>query len=137
VTLLYVAVDPGTRRVRFASAGQTPGIVVGADGGLRRLLAATGPALGLFASGRWESRDGLSLAPGDVVVLSTDGATECPGRNGATFDDDGVLEVVRAHRHESAHAILDHLVASLRSFSGGEPPRDDITLVVCKAEPAV
>lgn len=133
VSLLLVDLDPATGTLAYASAGQTPGLVVdGGSGDLKGALTVTGPPLGLFANREFRTRNGTVLDVGDVLVLATDGATECPAPDGSMFEETGILEVVRRHRSGSAAEILTAIRDALAAFSEIDRRRDDVTLVVVK-----
>ena len=133
VTLLYARIDPKTRHVTYASAGHTPGIVFDAAGNVKAMLASTGPALGLFEEAAFGDGDGIRLDPGDLLVLMTDGATECESPDERRFEEEGVIDVVRGCAGEPASVVVATLHDALQRFAGGCPPRDDVTLVVVKA----
>jgi serine phosphatase RsbU (regulator of sigma subunit)/CHASE1-domain containing sensor protein len=134
VTMVIVNIASDGRTVSYASAGHTPALLISRDGELKSMLGRTGLPLGMFEDRGFEARNGYALEPEDVLVLMTDGATEAASPDGAYFGEDGVLEVVRRHRHESADAILAHVKDALHGFSGGALSRDDVTLVVCKGK---
>ena len=75
------------------------------------------------------------LAPGDVLVLHTDGITEARDADGRFLGEDGVIELIRAaHRAGavSARELADALVAGAVDLQGGDA-RDDIAVVVLRA----
>jgi serine phosphatase RsbU (regulator of sigma subunit) len=65
--------------------------------------------------------------------MITDGATEAQSERGEFFEAEGVLRVVgRERRHGSAH-IIRELRRAIEDFTAGSPQRDDITVVIGKA----
>jgi|SRR5215207_5399602 len=73
-TLVYLELDAGSRRVRWASAGHLPGVV--ASGGEGEWLGlADGPPLGVTKTDKWPGAE-RTLAPGARIVLFTDGLIE-------------------------------------------------------------
>jgi anti-sigma regulatory factor (Ser/Thr protein kinase)/putative methionine-R-sulfoxide reductase with GAF domain len=76
-TAAYGVMDPETGAVRFASAGHLPPIVIG-GGGARVIHLPPAVPLGAFAYGTCPEHD-LMLAPGETMVLYTDGLVERPG----------------------------------------------------------
>jgi hypothetical protein len=86
-TVFAAAVNPMTGAVRWVNAGHDPALVVGADGGVRARLAPTGPALGITA-GVTVAVGQLRLAPGETLVIATDGVGEARDRDGAFFGDE-------------------------------------------------
>lgn len=132
VTLLVVIVDPDTGRLRYASAGQTPGLVLAADGTCRALLAASGPPLGLFEGREYPTRSGPPLAVNDTIVLMTDGATECAAPDGALLEERGVLAVAQQGITFGPEELLRRLQEAIRAHQGPGAPRDDVTFVVAR-----
>ena len=76
VTLFYLRLDPKARSIEYASAGHEAGYVLDASGFLRRTLRSTGYALGMFEHTEYPLVPRLYLAPGDTIVLLSDGLTE-------------------------------------------------------------
>ncbi len=132
VTLLLVAIDPKSRRIVHASAGHTPGFIMDDRGEVKATLSGTGVPLGMFPDSEYHCSESATVDEDDVLVLLTDGVTESRAPDDSYFEAGGVLEVVRAHRHESAEQIVAHIRAAIRAFTGAERPNDDITLVVVK-----
>ncbi|MFO0934398.1 MAG: SpoIIE family protein phosphatase [Planctomycetota bacterium] len=135
VTMLLVEVDPATRTTRYHNAGHVPGIVIAADGTVVARLTLSGRVLGLDVGPDRVTRDGPTLVDGDVLLLATDGATECPRRDGEPLDEEGVVDLARELRARPAAGIVEGMHAALADVSGGASRRDDVTLVVAKAVP--
>jgi sigma-B regulation protein RsbU (phosphoserine phosphatase) len=96
-------------------------------------LQPTCTVLGLFE--RWEcSVAEAQLAPGDTLVMYTDGVTEAANAAGEEFGEDRLIEILRAQRHLPAPRLLETVVATVQEFSDHKQA-DDITLVIarCKA----
>jgi serine phosphatase RsbU (regulator of sigma subunit) len=70
----------------------------------------------------------VPLQSGDRLVLFTDGITEAGSHEGHEFGDDRLVELVVAHRHLPAPAILDSLFAEVSAFTRGVFA-DDATLI--------
>ena len=79
LTCVLVRVDTATRTLMYANAGHPAGLMMGSSG--RRLLSRGGPPAGLFPETTYESET-LSVEPGDLGVIVTDGITEA-------IEDDG------------------------------------------------
>jgi sigma-B regulation protein RsbU (phosphoserine phosphatase) len=71
------------------------------------------------------------LAPGDAVVLYTDGVTEALNDEGEEFGEDRLLQAARQHRQLSLPELLAALADQVRKFSPHEQA-DDITLIGAK-----
>src|SRR5205807_2036715 len=73
VTLLLTRLHPLTRSLVYAGAGHWPGYVLDAQGEVRALLPSTAIPLGLDPAGDIASEPALTLEPGDLVLMLTDG----------------------------------------------------------------
>ena len=78
------------------------------------------------------SEQTIQLDAGDLLVLYSDGVTECINGQEEEFGEDRFIDVLRRHREKPALAIVDAATNALREFAAGAPPADDITLVVAK-----
>ena len=132
VTLLLARLDPHTRRFSYASAGHQPGFILDAVGNVRRTLGSTGTPLGLFPDDAFPAGEEVQLAPGDLVLLVTDGVMEARDPGGARFGVQRTLNLVRAYRQESAGAIVENLYHGVRAFGQTLPQYDDVTATVIK-----
>jgi sigma-B regulation protein RsbU (phosphoserine phosphatase) len=127
VTFFYAVYDTSTRDMTFANAGHNPPLLVGADGTIRR-LATGGMVLGVFDSTRFE-QEKVRLAPGDRLVLFTDGIVEAENARGDEFGDDRLADIVVRHRRAPASALVDGIFEQVTRFTTG-PLQDDATVVV-------
>jgi serine phosphatase RsbU (regulator of sigma subunit) len=69
----------------------------------------------------------------DLLLLFTDGIPDARNRLGARLGEDRVLDVASTHRHDEPDAIARRVFTALDDFTGGLPPRDDLTLVVVQS----
>ncbi|WP_432486580.1 PP2C family protein-serine/threonine phosphatase [Kineococcus sp. SYSU DK018] len=132
---VVAVVDADSGVVRYANAGHPAPLVLRSDGGTVRLVAqleATGPLLSwlhLDTPGAW-STGTVSLAPGSMLVVYTDGLTEA--RPSGTTDElgvEGVLAALAGLPELTPQALVDEALEAARRHSGGRA-RDDVTLVV-------
>ena len=128
-TLLYGVVDPDEGQLRIASAGHPPPLLVDTSGNAGYAEGQAGSPLGVVPFPRYEDSI-ISIDPGSVVLLYTDGLVERP----ATSLDTG-LEWLRGFAsgvppqpNELCAALLD---ACFRSTA----PRDDVALLAASIEP--
>jgi len=133
VTMILLRLDPKERTFVYASAGHPPGFLFNRSGELKMELESTGTPLGLFSGARFPCTRPVSLEPGDLLVLATDGLTECEREDGRYFDKQGLLDAVRVHHKKPADEIVRGLYDSACSFASGRVPADDVTLIVCRA----
>lgn len=126
----------GLRRgiVRLANAGHEPALLVPADGGPITWLEASGPLLGAFARLDLEERT-IALAPGDLVLLYTDGVTDARAASGERFADDRLLDAVDASRGGTAAEVVEAVCDAYHRFQADEPAADDVTIVALRRAP--
>jgi hypothetical protein len=127
VTLFYGLLEPSTGAVEYAAAGHPSPLVRRADGRVEEPVAGSLP-LGMVETCRPEL-GAFRLAPGDRVVLCTDGVFEALDQNGDAFGWERLRQAVAA---PSAGAVDLHarLTAALDRHVDDEPVSDDRTLVV-------
>ncbi len=132
ISFLLVSLDPRTHDVRFANAGHAPALHLSAAAGSFRRLDATRLPLGFprLLSGQTEPQ--LSLAPGDMLVLGTDGCVEVTDATGTMFGNERLQQVVLAHRDRPAAEIVSAVRDTVQQFHGRPLPPDDSTLLIVK-----
>ena len=134
-TLLLARLDPATGAFVYASAGHTPGYILGPAGEVKAVLKATGMPLAVLPEGDFTAAVTPPLRPGELLLLLTDGIVEAHGPDGKLFGLDRVFDVVRAHQGRTAREIVDTLYAAARAFCGPRTQLDDMTAIVIKAVP--
>ena len=126
-TLFFGDYDDTTRSLRYANCGHNAPLLLRADGTLERLHSTT-TVLGLFRE--WECpTNRVSLNPGDLLVVYTDGITEAPNSSGQEYGEARLTEAVLSLRHLSVEGLLAGIQASVQQFGGGDQA-DDLTLVI-------
>ena len=139
VSASYAVLDAQAGTLALARAGHTPAVLVRdrarPDGG-RWLLRGGGLAIGLdrtgglFRQSLTEQR--VALAPGDTLVLYTDGLVEARAPDGEEYGYDRLAAFVERHAHEGALDLRDRLLAEHRAWSGSAEPDDDTTFLVVR-----
>jgi phosphoserine phosphatase RsbU/P len=128
-TLLFAAYDDDTRKLRYSNCGHPPALVLRADGSLEP-LTATCTVVGLFE--KWDcALEERQLAPGDALLLYTDGVTEAVNDTGEEFGEERLLQAVRQHGELSLPELVAAVADKARRFSPDEQA-DDITLIIAK-----
>jgi sigma-B regulation protein RsbU (phosphoserine phosphatase) len=127
VTFCYCAVDMGTRKVAYTNAGHCAPILVRANGAIERLEAG-GAVLGVFPEWPYEQGE-VSLAPGDRLLLFTDGISEASNARDEEFGEERLAQLASALRDRNAHELKNRILQAVSSFTGGRV-HDDATLVV-------
>jgi phosphoserine phosphatase RsbU/P len=127
-TLFFGVYEESARRLRFANCGHLPPILLRAGGEVER-LAATAPVVGLFEEPWACSTGACDLAPGDTLVVFTDGVSEATADNDEEFGEERLIALVKEHKSLPASELLDAIVRAVREHSTQEQ-FDDLTLIV-------
>jgi serine phosphatase RsbU (regulator of sigma subunit) len=118
-------------RVLLSSAGMPPALVYRHRRGFVEEVALAGTPLGSLSQAlydHWES----DLAPGDTLLLMTDGFPELLNGEGEPLGYPRVRSLFEKAAGASPREIIDHLSRGAESWNGGQHPDDDITFVVLK-----
>ncbi len=133
VTALYGVYDPRTRELRMARAGHDPAIVRSAAAGAPMArIESDGVAIGLADPADFDAaitETAVTLQPGDLIALYTDGITEAQNAQGEEWGLERLLEALRA-APVGAEAALNHVRERLMAFVGDSPPYDDMTMIM-------
>lgn len=119
------------RRLVYSGAGHPPILVWRSAEGRFERLEPGGLALGIFDTAVFEEGQ-TELAPGDLLLLFTDGVTDTRDAAGEVFTLERVCQTLMRHRRERPRTILYRLLEAVEAFRGGEPQRDDLTLMVLR-----
>ncbi|MEO5616175.1 MAG: GAF domain-containing SpoIIE family protein phosphatase [Candidatus Eisenbacteria bacterium] len=128
ITMFYAEVDTEARRLRFSNAGHNYPMLRRADGRIE-MLKTGGLPLGLFED--TEFVEGVSsFAPGDSLLLYSDGVSEALNSAGDEFGEERLERLWQEHGSRPPAQIVDLLLQELAAFRGPAVQNDDITLVV-------
>ena len=128
ITLFCATYDPGTRSLVYACGGQNPPLLCSA-GGVVSELQADGMPAGILRDVEFEERS-ATLAPGDVIVLFTDGVIEARTDSGEQFGEERLHAVVAAARGAAPEELIERIAAAVKRHTAGAPAKDDSTFVV-------
>ena len=139
VTMLYGMIDVAKNEVTLARAGHELPLFARHDrsSGTQRTdyVGSEGMPLGLVPDEIFSEviADRTEpFAPGDVLVLYSDGLTEAPNEADTEFSGARLADAVRMLHGRTAQEVNDGILENLRRFTGDTPPRDDFTLVTVK-----
>ena len=132
VTGLYAVLSTSRRTLTVSNAGHNPLIVYHPPQRTYEELRMPGMALGAFEDVSYTERE-LTLSPGDIVLLYTDGVTETVDESGhEQFGVERIIELLQTTSRLSSQALVDSIIARVKDFGGTQPQFDDITVVVIK-----
>jgi phosphoserine phosphatase RsbU/P len=127
-TMALARMDLRSHTLSFASAGHEVAYLLQRNG-RTRVLAATGPVLGMQEDAVWDTIS-ENLARGDRLVILTDGLTEAASPEGEFFGRDRLLAHIQEARDESPEQLCDRIMAAMRAHRGPGPQQDDMTMLV-------
>lgn len=132
VTCCYGVLDPASRQFTFALAGHPPPLVF--DSSTGRVCAPDGQhglPLGVLSDTEF-AESSVTLEPGDLVLLYTDGITEAFNADQLEFGLPRLINELKTHGPEGAEAARKAVLAALDEHRGAVELADDITLVVLR-----
>jgi sigma-B regulation protein RsbU (phosphoserine phosphatase) len=131
VTAFYGTLDATSRTVAYTNAGHNPPLLMGPDG-KAKFIERGGLPLGLFFDTRYHEYY-LTLEPGQVLVMYTDGLTEATDPAGTEYGLIRLADRVRAGLNLTARALIESIRQDMMEFTEGHGADDDVTLFVIKA----
>jgi phosphoserine phosphatase RsbU/P len=131
VTAFYGILDGTNRNLVFANAGHNPPLVLSAEGSVR-FLEQGGLPLGMFRDTRYYEYY-VTLVPGQLLVLYTDGVTEAINSAEEEFGRDRLANSVNANRDKSSRELIQAVQQEILDWTGGRGSHDDVTIFVIKA----
>jgi sigma-B regulation protein RsbU (phosphoserine phosphatase) len=130
-TLFLAMYDPLSRQLVYSSGGHNPPLLVRADG-RREFLNEGGLPLGAFDFGSYDEAR-LTLEPGDLLFMYTDGLTETKGPDGdEDFGETRLGDLLHSERDQVLADIFAAITRDLLRFRGREDADDDITMIGLK-----
>lgn len=126
-TIVYLILDLASGRLVYSSAGHPPPLLLKNGGGSERLTQG-GTVIGLdevipFQEGR------LDLAPGDKLILYTDGVVEYGDAQGRLFGEQRLTTLLERLRNLPMAVLLERTWQELLAFGDQKSPRDDVSLL--------
>ena len=130
ITLFYAVYSPVTGVLTYVNAGQNPPMIRRLDGRYER-LGSTGVALGMFDHSTFNSVDS-SLAPGEMLVMYSDGITEAEDPAGRPFEESGLELVVERYAQEEPAEIGVQVLKAVELHARASRFIDDLTILLLK-----
>ena len=131
VTAFYGIFDATNRTLAYSNAGHNPALLMEVDG-TARFEERGGVPLGMFRDTRYYEYF-ETIAPGQLLVLYTDGLTEARNSNQEEYGRDRLVAAVRECRALSAREMIDFIHRDLISWTEGRGADDDVTVLIVKA----
>ncbi len=132
VTLFIGRVNLKTLKMDYCNAGHNPPILIGPDGKPRFLPVKSNLAAGLLEQFPYEA-ESIDLEPGTRIVAYTDGVTEAENDKLKLYGEDRLMaDIEKLEADIDEKTVVEHIYRSVKSFTGGHPQSDDITIMSLK-----
>ncbi|HEY5914029.1 MAG TPA: SpoIIE family protein phosphatase [Verrucomicrobiae bacterium] len=131
-TAFYCVADAGAGLLRYSNAGHPKPLHVRRGAGqvlpIRNAWGKSQPALGLVDTSSYQTSE-ILLAPGDRLLIFTDGLVEVQNPAGDLYSQELLLAAVQRHINANAQQLLEALLRDVKTFAGGAAFTDDVCLV--------
>ncbi|RPJ46264.1 MAG: GAF domain-containing protein [Chloroflexi bacterium] len=131
VSLVYILLDLKTGQATYVNAGHNPPLHHQEENGQLARLSRTGMVLGIDPETPYVQA-GLTLQPGDFLLLYTDGLIDALNAREEEFGMSHLEAILRENQHASAEEIIYLLEEAIVEHTGDITPFDDITLLLVK-----
>jgi serine phosphatase RsbU (regulator of sigma subunit) len=134
VTIFIGILQPETGELVYCNAGHHPPFIFGnsRERGVVE-LGRTGIPVGIEENSTW-GRASVSIQPGEMMLLYTDGIPDAQNEQGDFFTLDSLEKNGSKYLGQSAEVVQNHMIDTVQSFVGNAPQFDDITLMVLVRE---
>lgn len=133
-TMALCVIDTSRQGLFYTSAGHESSYLLKPDGGMT-VLESTGILLGVDQSANW-SVSRYPFAPGDQLMLVTDGVTEAMSREGSLYGREALRQTALRSCGITGSGLVNAIMADVQTHLDGEVLTDDLTLVVVGIKPS-
>lgn len=131
VTVFYGILNTATGELEYTNAGHNPPYIVKADGSVVPIETTGDIMLGCFDGANFKSKS-VQLAPGDAVLLYTDGVTEAFNSGEQLYGEERLETLLAGLDGNKPDTIVNTVTADVTLYSTGVPQSDDITVLALK-----
>ena len=130
VTMLVVLFDCASGELVMVNAGHENPVLLRVDGSVEVVPMEGGPPFCVMDFPYPEER--LTLAPGETLVLITDGVSEAQDEHGTLFGLDGALDWLKQDDQADPATLVSGLMRAVRAFEEPAEPADDLTVMAIR-----
>jgi sigma-B regulation protein RsbU (phosphoserine phosphatase) len=135
MTLFFLSLDRLNHQLSWVRAGHDPAVFYDPRTGAVEELRGSGMAMGIDGDHNYQQFSREDLAPGQIILMGTDGIWEAQNSKGEMFGKDTIYRIVEQYSDTDAKGLLTACRYALDKFRDGAKPEDDVTLVVIKVTP--
>jgi sigma-B regulation protein RsbU (phosphoserine phosphatase) len=132
ITMSYVVVDKDGSKLTLSRAGHNAALLWRKATGKVEAIHPPGLGVGIDKGAVFErvtKDESFEMAPGDCLLLYTDGVNEAMNPKGIEFGEERVQEQLAKHAPNGPKAVIGGIIADLEHFLKGRRSHDDITLI--------
>ncbi|MCJ7578340.1 MAG: serine/threonine-protein phosphatase, partial [candidate division Zixibacteria bacterium] len=130
VTFFIGKLNNLTGEFTYVNAGHNPPVVVRQDGTFERLTKG-GMVLGISSDSEFET-DSITLKPGDLLLLYTDGLTEAGLPEIEPLGEENVMDLLIRFREKSTDSIVESIIKEVEKSTKGILQTDDMAIILLK-----
>lgn len=132
-TMGFFKIDLETMKLSYSNAAHHPIQIFRQE--TRKFYAIDSPGLpvGIDRDSQFSEKR-ISLSPGDIIFMYTDGFPEARNPDGDEYSTNRMLREIRLHCHKNAEEILDSVVTDMQKFTLRAKQHDDQTILILKID---
>jgi sigma-B regulation protein RsbU (phosphoserine phosphatase) len=135
LTLFVGIIDVATGRVVYCNAGHPAPYRIARGGGGEALPLTAGMPFGIDEDATY-AVGAIDLAPGDRLVVYSDGVTEAMDKEGGFYGDDRLAALLDTAPDDDPATLVARMRAEVATFAEGAEQSDDIALLVLSWSPS-
>jgi sigma-B regulation protein RsbU (phosphoserine phosphatase) len=130
-TVFCVILNIETGELQFANAGHNPPLLCLDGKDFEFIKVKKGFVIGGMENTKFVSEK-ITLKPGDIFFLYTDGVTEAKNPENQLFSDERLKQILSNLKGKDVTEIIQEVRAEVDTFAQGTPQFDDITMLALK-----
>jgi sigma-B regulation protein RsbU (phosphoserine phosphatase) len=130
ITFFFCELNMKSGELKFINAGHNPPIVLDKKGKIAR-MESVGLCLGMFPDVEYKVQT-ITLHPGDITLLFTDGITESRNKENKEFEEEKLVKLLKKNSKLSAPDLVHQIQNEVATFTSETEQMDDQTVVVIK-----
>ena len=132
VTMIFLVFDVKNMKLQYSSAGHPPLVFYNSKTKTCELVEFICPALGISSLSQYKQKQ-MTLSPGDLILVYTDGVTEAFNTQQEMFEETRLLEAVQETAKQPSAKIIEHIKKKLQEFIKEASQSDDVAMIAIKA----
>jgi phosphoserine phosphatase RsbU/P len=131
VTVFMGILDPESGEVEYVCAGHNPPLISRQGGDCQFLDVKRNLVLGGMEDFSYQAQK-ITLEPGDLLFLYTDGLNEAMNEKGDLFGDKRMFTSINDIKGDNVRRVIDRLKEAVGNFVQDTPASDDLTMLALK-----